>query len=111
MIEDFGGIHAVRDRGLLEAAVARPQSGYYIDLFEEAAALFESLAQNHPFVDGNKRTAITATAIFLVLNGYKLAFEDLEAYQWLMTLYEHGTVTRIAIEAWLRQHASPIEEP
>ena len=44
--------------------MARPQSGYYADLFEEAAALFESLAQNHPFVDGNKRTAVTARSCF-----------------------------------------------
>lgn len=101
----------MRDLGLLEAAVARPQSGYYADLLEEASALFESLAQNHPFLDGNKRTAITATAIFLRLNGYKLVFQDPEAYNWLMKLYDQGSLNRTAIETWLRQHAHLVEEP
>ena len=109
MIKDFGGTHQVRDLGLLEAAVARPQSGYYADLLEEASALFESLAQNHPFLDGNKRTAFTATALFLILNGYKLIFQDLEAYNWLMKLYDQGGLNRTAIEAWLRQHTHLVE--
>lgn len=67
MVGKFGGTHAIRDNALLESAVARPRSGYYEDIFEQAAALFESLSQNHPFVDGNKRTAITATGVFLCL--------------------------------------------
>lgn len=61
----FGGAPGVRDRGALEAALARPQSGYYRDVIEQAAALLESLSQNHPFIDGNKRTAIAVTAAFL----------------------------------------------
>jgi death-on-curing protein len=52
VVRKFGGTHAIRDAGLLDSAVARPQSGYYAHVFEEAAALFESLSQNHPFVDG-----------------------------------------------------------
>jgi prophage maintenance system killer protein len=56
-------------------------------------------------VDGNKRTAITAIAVFLKLNGYKLLFDDLEAYQWLMSLYETKRVTKSALEEWLRSHA------
>lgn len=63
VVRKFGGTHAVRNGGLLDSAVARPESGYYTGVFEEAAALFESLSQNHPFVDGNKRTAITATGV------------------------------------------------
>jgi death on curing protein len=59
LIATFGGSHGVRDYGALEAAVARPQIGYYGDLIEEAAAPWESLSQNHPFIDGNKRVAIT----------------------------------------------------
>ena len=104
MVSKFGGIHGLRDAGALDAAVGRPQSGYYADLLEEAAALFESLSQNHPFLDGNKRTAITATGVFLVMNGCKLIFDDVEAYQWLMGLYESGSVTKNAIENWLRRH-------
>ena len=64
-IEAFGGSHGIRDRGGLEAAVMRPQSSYYIDVISEAAALWESLSQNHPFVDGNKRTAIASMAAHL----------------------------------------------
>ena len=57
LITRYGGSHGVRDMGLLEAALFRPQTGYYADLIEEAAALWESLGQNHPFIDGNKRVA------------------------------------------------------
>jgi death-on-curing protein len=104
-ITRFGGTLGVRDQGALEAAVARPQTGYYSDMIEEAAALWESLSQNHPFLDGNKRTAITATAVFLRINGYRLAFNDLEAYQWLITLYETGGMRKDALDGWLRTHA------
>jgi len=68
-IERYGGSQGVRDPGLLEAALFRPQTGYYVDLIEEAAALWESLAQNHAFIDGNKRTALGACIVFLRLNG------------------------------------------
>ena len=68
-IRRCGGAAGVRDQGLLEAAVFRPQSGYYADLIEEAAALWESLSQNHPFFDGNKRTAFAATYTFPRVNG------------------------------------------
>ena len=108
MVRRFGGTHALRDAGLLQSAVARPQSGYYADVIEEAAALFESLSQNHPFVDGNKRTAITATGVFLLLNVYKLHFSDLDAYNWLIGLYETDLMNKAVIEPWLRQHAKPL---
>lgn len=108
MVHRFGGTRGLRDSGALQAAVGRPQSGYYSDVIEEAAALFESLSQNHPFLDGNKRTAITAVGVFLLMNGYKLYFSDLEAYQWLIGLYEAGNVKKTAIELWLRQHARPL---
>lgn len=104
MIRLFGGTHAIRDSGSLHAAVGRPQNGYYSDVIEEAAALFESLSQNHPFVDGNQRTAITAAAVFLILNGYRLVFQDLEAYHWLIGFYEAGQVNKANIEGWLRHH-------
>jgi death-on-curing protein len=70
LIARFGGAPGIRDRGALESALARPQSGYYADLIQEAAALWESLSQNHPFVDGNKRVAVTTRAAFLRVNGY-----------------------------------------
>lgn len=108
MIRRFGGGHGVRDAGVLESAIARPQIGYYADLVEEAAALFESLLQNHPFLDGNKRTAITATALFLMLNGYVLRFDDNEAYQWLIGLFETGQLTKKNLESWLRLHVRAV---
>jgi len=104
MVSKFGGIHGLRDSGALQSAVGRLESGYYADAIEEAV-LFESLSQNHPFLDGNKRTAITATGVFLLLNGYRLLFDDLEAYKWLIGLYETGRMSKATIEPWLRQHA------
>jgi death-on-curing protein len=104
LLARFGGISGVRDANGLSSAIGRPQSGYYTDVIEEAAALFESLSQNHPFVDGNKRTAIAATAVFLRLNGYKLLFDDLQTYEWLISLYETGRMKKAVIEEWLRSH-------
>ena len=72
LIDRFGGEHGVRDRGLLESALFRPQTGYYTHLEEMAAALFESLLFNHAFVDGNKRIAFFSTDVFLRLNRWKL---------------------------------------
>ena len=106
LIARFGGKTGVRDRGLLESAIARPQTGYYSDLIEEAAALWESLSQNHPFLDGNKRTAVTATAVFLRINGfgYKLLTTDAEAYEWMLERYETGTMKKDQVEPWIRRH-------
>ncbi|MCU1275948.1 MAG: Death-on-curing protein [Bryobacterales bacterium] len=77
LVTKFGGSAGLRDRGVLQAAIARPQTGYYQDLIQEAAALWESLSQNHPFIDGNKRVEVTVTAAFLKVNGYRLEFDDL----------------------------------
>src|SRR5215470_17879008 len=63
-IQRYGGSQGIRDHGLLEAAVNRPQTGYYSDVIEEAGALWESVSQNHPFFDGNKRTAFAAAYTF-----------------------------------------------
>src|SRR5882757_7211038 len=72
LIDRFGGRGGVRDMGLLESALMRPQTGYYKSLSLQAAALLQSLSQNHAFVDGNKRVAFATTAIFLRMNGYRL---------------------------------------
>jgi death-on-curing protein len=71
LINRYGGSAGVRDMGALEAALYRPQSGYYEDVIQQAAALWESLSQNHPFVDGNKRIAFAAMDIFLRIGGFK----------------------------------------
>ncbi len=104
LIARFGGLPGIRDRGALEGALARPQSGYYDDLIQEAAALWESLSQNHPFVDGNKRVAVTVTAAFLKVNGCQLEFDDLDAFSFLVHLYETGRMRFGELEAWLRRH-------
>ena len=75
LIERYGGAKGIRDMGAVEAAVFRPQCGYYADIAEEAAALLESLLINHPFVDGNKRAAFAACDVFLRINGYSLNAE------------------------------------
>jgi death on curing protein len=105
LIARFGGSLGIRNRGALEAALARPRTGYYADLIEEAAAMWESLSQNHPFVDGNKRVAITVTAAFLKINGYLLEFDDLDAYAFLIGLYENNRMTFVELGTWLRRHA------
>ena len=106
LIAKFGGSLGIRDHGGLESALARPRSGYYDDIIQEAAALWESLSQNHPFIDGNKRVAVTVTAAFLKVNGYRLDFDDLEAFSFLIGLYESGRMRCAELEKWLRQHAT-----
>ena len=106
LIARFGGSEGIRDYGALESALARPRSGYYSDLIQEAAALWESLSQNHPFLDGNKRVAVTATAAFLRVNGYRLEFDDLDAFLFLTDLYETGRMRFEELDRWLRQHAT-----
>jgi death on curing protein len=105
LIAKFGGSLGIRDRGALESALARPRSGYYTDIIQEAAALWESLSQNHAFVDGNKRVAVTTMAAFLRVNGYRLEFDDTEAFSFLVSLYEAGMLRFKELESWLRQHA------
>ena len=111
LIARFGGSEGLRDPNALESALARPRSGYYGDLIQEAAALWESLSQNHAFVDGNKRVAVTVTAAFLRINGYRLEFNDRDAYSFLMSLYETGRMRFAELERWLRQHAVATNPP
>jgi death-on-curing protein len=103
-IERYGGSPGVRDPGLLEAALYRPQTGYYADLVEEAAAFWESLAQNHPFIDGNKRAAFAATYTFLAINGVHLTADAGEIYVFISGLYEKGAFAFEALVPWLRRH-------
>jgi death-on-curing protein len=103
-IERYGGAHGVRDPGSLEAALYRPQTGYYADLIEEAAALWESLSQNHPFVDGNKRTAFGAAYTFLAMNGLRLKAGAALTGVFLTTLYEANQFSFERIVPWLREN-------
>jgi death-on-curing protein len=105
-IERYGGASGVRDRGLLEAALFRPQTGYYADLIEEAAALWESLSQNHPFIDGNKRTAFAVMYTFLVVNGTRLTASSDETEHFVLGLYAAGTFDFEHLSQWLRGNVS-----
>lgn len=105
-INRYGGSTGMRDRGLLEAALYRPQTGYYADLIEEAAALWESLAQNHPFIDGNKRTAFAITYTFLAINGGIITAEAEATHVFIMGLYEAGTFDFEHLAQWLRNNVS-----
>ena len=108
LIAKYGGSDGLRDPGLLEAALFRPQTGYYSDLIGEAAALWESLSQNHAFVDGNKRVAFAATLVFLAINGIDLDADADETLAFLLPLYETQGVRFEALEAWLRQRTRPL---
>ena len=105
-IDRYGGSHGVRDHGVLEAALYRPQTGYYADLIEEAAALWESLAQNHPFIDGNKRAAFAATYTFLAINGARLTADAQETYLFVAALYEANQFSFDKLVPWLRSHVT-----
>ncbi len=101
LLERFGGPAGVRDLGLLESALYRPQSGYYEGLTEMAAAMFESLVMNHPFVDGNKRVAFFATDVFLRMSGYKFQLEAKAAHAFLMELFATNTCDLEHLLPWI----------
>lgn len=98
----FGGAEGVRDHGLVESALLRPQTGYYADLVEQAAALWESLAMNRGFVDGNKRVAFACTDIFIGLNGARLEAEPDDLIAFIYRNLEAGTFRKPVLEEWLR---------
>jgi death-on-curing protein len=108
-LAEHGGSDGVRDQGLLESALARPQQllahgDPAPDLADLAAALAHGLARNHPFVDGNKRTTAVACETFFELNGATLEAEDLELYPLYLALAE-GKLSERDFAAWLRTRA------
>lgn len=103
-IEDYGGIQGLRDHGVLEAAVFRPQTGYYNNLAEEAAALMESLVGNHAFIDGNKRVAFDATHTFLLVNGFTIVADPVETYAFMTDSIAQGEFRFPMILDWINAH-------
>lgn len=108
VIEESGGSHGVRDEGLVESAVMRPQATFadehlYPDLFTQAAALLESLTRNHAFVDGNKRTGYVATALFLELNGYRFSASHDDLFEFVLTVAT-GALESEEISVWLQKN-------
>ena len=112
MIKRFGGHRGIRNLGLIESAVGRPQATFdgndlYKTIFEKGAALLQSLLKNHPFVDGNKRTALTAAGIFLKLNGYQLINSHAKEVDFALKVdNERLTIEQIA--KWLEIHSTII---
>ena len=90
LIDKFGGASGLRDKGLLESALFRPQTGHYDDLAEMAAALFESLISIHAFVDGNNRVAFFTCDVFLRLNGWKLKVDSDSGYEFIVGSLERS---------------------
>ena len=105
LLQRYGGAPGVRDPGALEAALFRPQTGYYEDIVMEAAALLESLAINHPFVDGNKRTAFAAADVFLRINGWRLQRSPMQIHAEIIATFETRTFDIAHLEPWLRGFA------
>lgn len=103
LIKRYGGSNGVRDMGALESALFRPQTGYYKDLIEEASALLESLAINHPFIDGNKRVAFAVTDTFLRINGLRFNIGSKQIYEKLINLFDSGEFKFDALEKWMRK--------
>ena len=103
----YGGATGVRDPGALEAALFRPQTGYYHDILAEAAALLESLAINHPFEDGNKRMAFAAADVFLRINGWRLKRAPMQIHAEMIGMLESGTFDIAHLDPWLRSFAVP----
>lgn len=108
LIERFGGKGGARDMGLLESALMRPQTGYYKSLSLQAAALLQSLTQNHAFIDGNKRVAFASTAIFLRMNGYRLKVDADNGESFLINRVIKNKAEINEIADWLEKHMKAV---
>lgn len=112
VIAETGGIHGVRDLGLLESAVARPQATFdgkelYADVFIKAAALMDSLVNNHPFADGNKRTGVMSAGLFLLINEYKLKSSSAGMVDITMRVaMKKVTIEKLA--QWMKKNSQPV---
>ena len=108
VVERFGGQLGVRDLGMLQSALGRPQTGYYDTLCQQAAALLQSLAMNHPFIDGNKRVGFALTAIFLRMNKHRFVVTAAEGEAFLLqkVIADRADLTEIA--DWLESHTRPM---
>src|SRR5438552_8238882 len=101
LIEEFGGLLGIRDTGVLESAVLRPQNGYYSNFIEEASVLMESLANNHAFIDGNKLVSFVMTDAMLRANGYFLEVEPFEGHKLITEAMEKNGFHFPMIRDWI----------
>lgn len=109
MVSKYGGLHGVRDLALLKSALSRPRTtiGFqdaYKSTFDKAASLFHSLINNHPFLDGNKRTALFSAILLLEYNGWEVMFKRKEVIKF--TLKAHNDKWSVEqISDWLKEHS------
>jgi death-on-curing protein len=111
LLAEHGGLSGIRDEGLLESALARPQNLLAYgspSLSELAAAYGFGLAKNHPFLDGNKRTALAAVAVFLDVNGYELVAPQAEAVTTVLRLAA-GELSEAQLAAWITANIQPFD--
>lgn len=113
MVKRFGGSFGIRDLGLIESAVARPQASFggvdlYVSIFDKAATLLQSLLKNHAFVDGNKRTSLTSSGLFLKINGYNLMNNHHEEVEFAVRV-DNGNLSVEEIAKWLRKHTKKVK--
>lgn len=109
VVDASGGSHGLRDEGLLESALSRPQNVFaYEDttVFDLAASYAEAIAHNHPFIDGNKRTAFAAAGLFLEVNGYEIKVEQ---HTEIMVAIAEKKISRDQVAAYLQQHSEAVE--
>jgi len=112
LIDETGGEHGIRDLGMLEAAVNRPKSTFdgeelYPDIYAKAAALMESLINNHPFLDGNKRTGITSVEMFLQTNSLTLSASNSQLVEFTLQVAQ-SHIDLQAITEWLQAHCETL---
>lgn len=108
-LEQFGGLSGVRDEGMLESALAKPLNQWHYgspSLFDLAASYAFGIAMNHPFVDGNKRTAFVASALFLELNGIRLVADEVNASETFLALAA-GELSESELSDWFSKHSKP----
>ena len=113
IIKETGGSLGLRDLGLLDSAISRPRASFsgkdlYPKVLDKAAALFHSMILNHPFLDGNKRTALAVLHEFLKQNGYKLAATQQELIE-LPLLIERKEMNLNQITKWLKEHTKRLK--
>lgn len=103
LIERYGGAAGIRDVGALASALHRPQTGYYDTIIHEAAALLESMVRNHPFIDGNKRTAFAVADVFLRINSYTIIADSEQVYAEFIKLLDQGSFDMEHLVPWLEK--------
>ena len=108
LIKKYGGTEGAVDIGLLESALFRPQTGYYPDLISQATALFESLIINHPFTDGNKRTAFAVTDVFLRINGFRFQVNEKDIYYEMIRLLNSNQFQFKLLLPWMKKSIKAI---